>query len=216
MSDPSPAMAAPDWQRWQVTLTDPWPAPEAAQAEVNWLSEALVAVLVVAYSVVLGGAVGLIWPRVAPHIRLVEAIDGSEAATKVLLGDDMWLALLGIIAGVLSVAVLALVARDAGGGPGGVIGLAVGGLLGSLVAAHVGNLVQEPHVVAALKSAFPGISAHSVTTISGYFGFKVRAEAVLLAWPIAAVVVHAAAAALRQRRLSNRDRDTPRGVVGAR
>jgi hypothetical protein len=221
MSDPSqPTVATPEWQRWQVSLTDPWPAPAATEADVNWLSEAVVAGLVVAYSVVLGAAVGLIWPRVAPQLRLVAAIDGSEAATKALLGDDMWLALLGIIAGVVSVAVLAIVARDAGGGPGGAVGLAVGGLLGSLVAAQVGHLVQHPHVVSNLRSSFPGITRHSVTTILGYFDFKVRAKVVLLAWPVAAVLVHAASASLRYRRLSARDADgyaaPDAGTPGAR
>jgi Flp pilus assembly pilin Flp len=204
VSDPSPAMAAqPDWQHWGVTVTEPWVAP-AAEPGVYWRSEGLVAVLVVAYSVVLGGAVGLIWPRVAPHVRLVAAIDGSEAATKALLGDDMWLALLGIIAGVVSVALLAVVARDAGAGPGGALGLAAGGLLGSLVAAQVGHLVQQPHIVSSLHASFPGITPHSVKTIVGYFGFKVRARAVVVAWPLAAVSVHAAAAALRYRRLAAR------------
>jgi hypothetical protein len=206
MSEPSqPISATPEWQRWQVSLTDPWPAPVATEAGVKWLSEVLVAGLVVAYSVMLGAAIGLIWPRVAPHLRLVAAIDGSEAATKALLGDDMWLALLGIIAGVVSVAVLAIVARDAGGGPGGAVGLAVGGLLGSLVAAQVGHLVQHPHVVSTLRSSFPGITRHSLKAILGYFDFKVRAKVVLLAWPLAAVVVHAASAALRYRRLAARD-----------
>lgn len=200
MSDPSPVTATPDWQRWQVTLTEPWQTPEATEAQVRWGPEALVALIVVAYSVVLGGAVGLIWPRVAPHVRLADAIDGSEAATKALLGDDLWLGLLGIFAGVLSVALLTLIARDAGGGPGGVVGLAVGGLLGSIVAAHVGHLVQEPHIRSELKASFPGITTHSITTIVGYFGFRVRARAVLVAWPIAAVALHAATAAFRYRR----------------
>jgi hypothetical protein len=205
MSDPSQPMATtPDWQNWQVSFTDPWPAPTATEPAVNWFAEALVGLLVVAYSVVLGAGVGLIWPRVAPHLHLVAAINGSEAATKALLGDDLWLALLGIIAGVVSVALLAIVARDAGDGPGGVVGLAVGGVLGSLVAAQVGHLVQHPHVVASLRSSFPGITRHSVKTILGYFDFKVRANAVLLAWPTAAVLVRVASALVRARQLAVR------------
>ena len=36
MSDPSPATAAPpDWQHWQVIVTEPWPAPDAAEATVR-------------------------------------------------------------------------------------------------------------------------------------------------------------------------------------
>jgi hypothetical protein len=132
----------------------------------------------------------LIWPRVAPHLRLGDAINGSEAATKALLGDDMWFALLGIIAGVAAMVVAAVMARDAAAGPGGVLGLAVGGVLGSLVAAQVGHLVQHPHVLAALTSSYPGITTHSIHTILGYFDFKLRAKAVLVAWPLAAVVAH--------------------------
>jgi hypothetical protein len=205
MSEPPQAtVEAPDWQRWRTAVTEVWSARKPNEEPVDWRSESLVATLVVAYSVLLGGAVGLIWPRVAPHIRLVPAINGSEAATKALLGDDMWLAFLGIIAGVVSVALLALIARDASAGPGGVVGLAVGGVLGSLVAAHVGHLEQHPHVAAALRSSFPGITRHSVATILGYFDFKVRATAVLVAWPFAAVAVHGAGASLRYRRLARR------------
>jgi hypothetical protein len=205
MSDPSPSgVAAPDWQQWQVTATGPRPTPEAAEATVNWRTEVVVLVLVTAYSVVLGGVVGLIWPRVAPHIQLLAAIDGSEAATKSLLGDDMWLALLGIAAGVVCVAVLALVARDAGSGPGGALGLAIGGLLGSLVAAHVGHLVEHPHVVSALRAAVPTISHHGIVTVLGYFDFRLRARAVVVAWPMTAVILHAATTVVRSHRLAAR------------
>jgi hypothetical protein len=206
VSDPSQAGVVPDWQRWQVSVPESWPEPQAAEAAVNWRIESVVAVLVVAYSTLLGGAVGLIWPRVAPHLALVRAINGSEAATKALLGDDMWLGFLGIIAGIVSVAVLALVARDAAAGPGGALGLVVGGVLGSLVAAHVGHLVQHPHVVSALQTSFPGITHQSLATILGYFDFKVRARAVLVAWPLAAVLVHLGATSLRYRRLAARGR----------
>jgi hypothetical protein len=205
VTDPSQTtVPQADWQRWQVTITEPWSASDRVEATVKWWREGVVAVLVAAYSVVLGAVVGLIWPRLAPHIRLVAAINGSEAATKALLGDDMWLALLGLVAGVLSVAVLTLVAREAGGGPGGVLGLAIGGLLGSLVAAQVGHLVQHPHVVSALRASFPGITPHSVATILSYFDFRVRAKAVLVAWPLAAVALHAVTVGLRHRRLAAR------------
>jgi hypothetical protein len=189
----------PEWQRWQAGLAQPRPAGKAAQDTVQWPMEVLVGCLVAGFSVVLGAAVGLVWPRVAPHVDLVAALGGSEAATKALLGDDLWLALLGLIAGIVSVAVLNLVARDAAVGPGAVLGLAVGGLLGSLVAAHVGHLVQHPHVVGQLASAYPGISAHAITSVLGYFDFRVRAGAVLLAWPVAAVAMQMGVVLLRTR-----------------
>jgi membrane protein YqaA with SNARE-associated domain len=211
VSDPSPATATPaDWQRWQVTITEPWPAPEEAEAAISWRTEGLVALVVVACSAVLGGLVGLVWPRVAPHIHVVPAVNGSEAATKALLGDDMWLALLGAIAGVVSVVLLAFIARDTGSGPGAVVGLAIGGLLGSIVAARVGHLVEHPHIVIAIRAGFPGITPHSVTAIVGYFDFRVRARAVLVAWPLTAVALHAVLATLRHRQLAGRHAGEPR------
>lgn len=211
MSDPSPATAAPaDWQHWQVIVTEPWPSPDAAEATIRWRTEGIVALVVVACSAVLGGVVGLIWPRVAPHIHLASAVNGSEAATKALLGDDMWLALLGVLAGVVSVALLALVAWDTGTGPGAVVGLAVGGVLGSIVAARVGHLIEHPHIVVAIRASFPGITPHSVAAIVGYFDFRVRARAVLVAWPLTAVVLHTVLATLRHRQLAGRTSGEPR------
>jgi hypothetical protein len=207
---PPPPVAVPDWQQWQVTATGRLTAPEATEAPVRWRAEIAIFGLVTAYSLLLGGAVGLIWPRLAPHVQLVEAINGSEAATKALLGDDMWLALLGVLAGVLSVTVLSVLARDAGSGPGGILGLAVGGVLGSLVAAHVGHLVQHPHVVSALRAAYPHLDRHQVTTILGYFDFRVRANGVLVAWPVSAVILATATSALRQRRVDAKREPDPR------
>src|SRR6201999_1632168 len=94
--NPTPDRAPEDWQRWQVTITEPWQRPvEQAPDPIRWGTEIVVAGFVTAYSAVLGGLVGVIWPHVAPRVRLVPAINGSEAASKALLGDDMWLALLG-------------------------------------------------------------------------------------------------------------------------
>jgi hypothetical protein len=101
---------------------------------------------------------------------------------------------------VLSAALLALVARNDGAGPGGAIGLAVGGVCGSLIAAHVGHHVQQPHQITLLRASFPGITSHSLATILGYFNFKLRTKAVLLAWPLTAVILHSATAAVRYQR----------------
>jgi hypothetical protein len=69
-----------------------------------------------------------------------------------------------------------------------------------LIAAHVGHLVQHPHVVSNLHAAYPTISVHSVRTVLSYFDFTVRAKAVLVAWPIIAVAMHAAVVMSRNRR----------------
>jgi hypothetical protein len=208
---------APDWQPWAptATVTERWIVPEVVDRRVDWAAETAVSVIVTIYSILLGGEVGLLWPWLSPRIRLVDAINGSEAATKALLGDDIWLAGLGIVAGIFSALLLALVARDAGRGPGGAIGLAVGGVLGSLVAARVGHLERQPHIIAALQLSYPGISQHSVSMILGYFDFKVRAREVLVAWPLAGVIVHTLLGALRYGRSTTAERAEPAEQVVA-
>jgi hypothetical protein len=201
MTDAYPPSASPDWQQWQAPVAAAWPAPPIAVPDpVRWVHEAVVAGFVVAYSTVIGAVVGLVWPHFAPRIRLAAAIDGSEAASKALLSDDMRLGLLGLIASVVAVAILALVARDFGSGPGAVVGLAVGGVLGSLAAAQLGHLVQNPHLATTLRATYPGITNTSVKQLLGYFGFRLRTKSVVLAWPVAAVILQLGVLALRGRR----------------
>jgi len=199
--------------------TPTWPAPPGAAARsavgypgrvVNLRAEGVIAVLVTAYSVILGEVMGLIWPRVAPHIQMLRALEGSEAAAKAVLGDDMWFALLGIVAGVVAVGILLLVGRRAGRGPGAALGLAVGGVLGSMVAAHVGHQIQHPSIVAPrlvadLKALAPRLTHHQILDYLDTFDFTLRAEAMLLAWPATAVIVHAAVLVLRSLRVGTDD-----------
>jgi hypothetical protein len=192
---------------WPAIAANARQAPGASGRTSNLITEAAVALLVTAYSTLLGAVLGLVWPRLAPHVQLIRAIDGSEAAAKAVLGDDMWFALLGLVAGVVSVAILLLAAGDAGRGPGGVLGLAVGGFLGSLVAAHIGIHVQQPdpaqqqQTAAVLRHIAPGITQHQIDGVVNLFSFRVRANAVLVAWPIAAVILHAAAVISRYLRI---------------
>lgn len=172
---------------------------------VRWRVEAAVAVVVVAYSVVLGGAAGLLWQRTATSIALAAAVNGSEAAFKALLDDDMQLALIGAGAGVVVVLLAFVAGRGATRGPGAAVGIAVGGLLGSLVAAHVGLHARHGGFPGAARSAVPGITPHSLAVVRGYFGFRVRMKAVLLAWPVAAVAVFGASSLIAVRRRRPRD-----------
>jgi hypothetical protein len=193
--------ASPEVPTWPGVPAESWPIRRAEQTRVQTARrEGTVALLTATYSVLLGGVVGVVWPRVAPHVQILRAIDGSEAASKALLGDDMWFALLGVAAGVVAVAALLLAAREDGRGPGGVLGLAIGGVLGSLVAAHIGHRWQQPHIVTTLHTQAPHLTHTQVKAVLGYFTFEVRAKSVFLAWPIAAVVVHAATVILRSAR----------------
>lgn len=157
----------------------------------RWLAAELrLGLIVAAYSALLGAVVGLIWQAGAPQVHLGAAINGSESAAKPLIGDDVWLGLLGIAAGVVVAVVVLALGRDRERGPGEVLGLAIGGVLGALVAARVGDLARHHETVQALARAVPGVSSGETSRLLGYFGFHVRATGVLLMWPVAAVAVH--------------------------
>jgi hypothetical protein len=151
------------------------------------------AAVVTAAVTVSGAVVGVIWPSVSPHIALVGAVNGSEATYKALLGDDVRLAQLGLVAGILSVGLLLAVGGRAARGSAAVLGLAVGGLLATAVAARVGVLVRQGPMTHEIRGTFPGVSTHSVHLITGYFGFRLRATGVYVVWPVTAVVLHALA-----------------------
>jgi hypothetical protein len=163
------------------------PVARPADRRLDWRRELTAFGLITVFSALVGGAVGPIWHAVAPQLNLVSANDGSAAATKVLIGDDLWLGLVGILAGVACVLVLAVVARAMLRGPGAVLGLAAGGFLGSLVAAHLGHRVGHHQMVAGLATAFPHAKQHGIRLFLSYYDFRVRARAVLLGWPLAAV-----------------------------
>lgn len=150
--------------------------------------------VVATYSALLGSVVGLIWEAGAPRIHLAAAINGSESAAKPLIGDDVRLGILGIIAGIVIAVVLLIVGSNRERGPGEVLGLAAGGVLGALVAARVGDLARHHAMVKAVEAAVPGATSAQTTRVLGYFGFHVRATGVLMLWPIASVVVYLVAA----------------------
>jgi hypothetical protein len=181
--------------------TYPQPYQVAAPANpdpVGWRAELRVMVLVTMFSALLGEAVGLIWHALAPTVGIVAAAEGSSAATKALIGDDLWLALLGIVAGVVCVALLIVVAPDGARGPGATLGLAVGGVLGSIVAARVGHLVGHHDLTGVLHSSLPQVSDKVDRLILHYFDFTVRAKPVLVAWPAAATLLNTLIVAVRR------------------
>jgi hypothetical protein len=192
-------------------VTDPYAAPAwavpvaAAPSRINWRAEALVALVVTAYSTLLGAVVGVVWPRVAPHLDVQAAVQFSEPAPHALFSDDLMLGVLGVAAGVLAVLILTVFGGAAGRGPGGMIGLAAGGMLGSLVAMTVGEAARahvNDQLFAAFHHLYPTVAAGTLRQYAGYFDFSVRAKAVLIAWPLAAVILHAAVIVTRSIRHS--------------
>lgn len=191
-----------------TTGESPWQTPAWYQPNVHrvadriqWRSEIGTAVLVSAFATLLGSVVGVVWHWVAPRVDIIPlATRGSEEALKPLIGADVWLGALGAVAAVVCVAVLAVVNRDAMDGPGVSVGLAIGGVLGMLVAARVGHLMGSHDLFHTLRSAYPHPTAAIDRQIKTYvqpYGLGVRAQGVLLSWPMVAVLLNAVIVGLR-------------------
>jgi hypothetical protein len=144
---------------------------------------------VVAVAVALGGVLlGVLWWWLAPHVPLVGDVveknwvvylkdtEGEQA-----IGVDGTFTLLGLGFGAVSALVVFLLRRR--GGVPLVVGLALGGLLGSLLAWRVGVwLGPAEDVIAHAREVGRGVTFDAP--------LKMGAKGALLAWPLAALVLH--------------------------
>ncbi|MBO3678194.1 ABC transporter permease [Streptomyces sp. NEAU-YJ-81] len=155
------------------------PGPEL-RAEL--VQASLVAIAVAVSGVLLG----LLWLWLAPKVPLVS--DGSAVYLKNSEGEDAIGAdgvftLLGLAFGAVSALIVFLLFRH--GGIALVIGLAIGGVLASVIAWRLGLwLGPTSDVVAHAKEAGKGV------TFDG--PLKLGAKGALLAWSVAAMVIHLA------------------------
>ncbi|WP_051716956.1 hypothetical protein [Streptomyces megasporus] len=180
---------------------DPWgPPPDGAVAgpgtggeEADGISPrreardaALVAVAVAAVGVVLG----LLWLWLAPRVPLISdgtAVYLKDAEGEESVGVDGMFALSALGIGVLTGAVVFLMRRR--GGIGVPVGLAVGALLGSVLAWRLGVwLGPEQDVVAHAKAVGEGKVFDAP--------LELRAKGTLLVWPFAALLAHLGLTAL--------------------
>lgn len=133
---------------------------------------------------VLGVALGLLWLWLAPRIPLFtdgKAVYLKDPEGEEAIGADGTFVLLALGFGLVS-GVVAFLCRRAGS-TGAAVGLAVGALLGSVVAWRIGVWLGPPtDVVAAAKAAGTGKTFGSP--------LELRSKAALLAWPIGAVLVN--------------------------
>ena len=185
-------MTADPWQppdAWHVTAPGYQPPVFEPVEVVRWPHDGLVALVTTALVTLAGAVVGLIWSATAPKLSLPAVVAGSEATFKSQIAADGRFLLLGIVAGVICAGVLVAFGQR---GPGAVVGLAVGGVLAALVASRIGAVAQHDATFSALHSL--GIS-HS-TRVLDLVGFRVRAQGVLLGWPLAALIVHGLATML--------------------
>lgn len=147
--------------------------------------QAAVAAVAVALSGVL---LGVLWWKLAPSVPLVGEVVGDrwlvylkESEGEQSVGVDGTFTLLALAFGALS-AVAVFLLRRRGGVPL-VVAVGAGGLLGSLLAWRVGIwLGPAQDVVAHAKEVGKGVTFSAP--------LKLGAKGALLAWPIAALVVH--------------------------
>lgn len=161
-----------------------------------WRTEARTGGLIAVYAGLLGAAVGLVWATLAPEPPVRRAFFVQPAAAHQLVGLDVWFAGIAAVAGLL-VAVAALrLLGDAARTVGAIIGVAVGGVLGSLVADRVGYLANGTSAVEALGkvAAVRHYSARQLGQVASLLDFRVHMPGVLLIWSLVGVVVLGAAA----------------------
>jgi hypothetical protein len=137
--------------------------------------------LVCALAMVAAGPVlGLIWAALAPRLDVAAGIGGSEIAFSVQSDIDAYFAAVCAVAGLIGGALACWRAASAGWPVP--VGLALGGLGGSLLAGLVGHLRRSPQVLKAL----PDNAGPVVTDI---VDMKVRSTGLYLVLPVSALLV---------------------------
>ncbi|MGW1088602.1 ABC transporter permease [Streptomyces sp. NPDC002596] len=150
------------------------------RADLRWA--AVVAVLLT----VAGVGLGLLWLWLSPRVPLIsdgQAVFLKDSEGEEAIGSDGTFVLLALAFGAVSAALTFWFHRR--GGIALVVGLALGGLLGSLVAWGVGVwLGPERDVVAHAREVGKGVVFDAPLDL--------HAKGALLAWSLAAMVVHLA------------------------
>jgi hypothetical protein len=155
-----------------------------------WRDELRAGLLVVACSWAAGLVIGLVWWLATPLNELQKRPSGVFAvgsSPENAIAADGWFAVLGLVTGVVSALLAATLLRRRR--LGALLGLTVGGLLGSVVAWQFGVLLGPQPLTEAAATADVGDRFSAPLELS--------AVGVLLAWPIAAVIAYFAAAAGR-------------------
>jgi hypothetical protein len=141
------------------------------------------AVIMVAVAVC-GVLLGLLWMWLAPRVPLIadgEAVYLKDTEGEQAIGVDGTFTLLALAFGAVSGAVVFLL-RKRGGIPL-VVGLTAGALLGAVIGWRLGIFLgPETDVVAHAKSVGKGVAFDAP--------LELKAKGTLLAWPVAALLVH--------------------------
>ncbi|MEU1125173.1 ABC transporter permease [Streptomyces sp. NPDC005899] len=180
---------------------DPWqpppsgshavPAGEEPADEPALGTEVLQGTVIAALLTVAGLALGLLWLWLAPRVPLISddtAVFLENSEGEQAIGADGTFVLLALAFGLVSAAAVFLLRRRGGIWP--VAGLALGGLLGSLLAWGIGTWFgPTSDVVAHAKEVGKGVTFDAPLKLNAV-------GAAVLAWPVAAMVVHLGLTAL--------------------
>jgi len=151
-------------------------------------TEVLEAAVITVCVALAGVVLGLLWAWLAPRVPLVgDLVDKNwvvylkDTEGEQAIGVDGTFTLLALAFGAVSALVVFLVRRR--GGVPLVVALALGGLLGSVLAWRVGVwLGPTQNVIAHAKAVGKGVTFSAP--------LKLGAKGAVLAWPLAALVVH--------------------------
>ena len=133
-------------------------------------------------SLAAGIPLGLAWWLLTPLARLEKragGVVGVGREAEAAVAADGWFAACAMVAGAVTAALVAFLVHQR---LAGLAGLAVGGVLGSVLAWRLGSLLGPPSVEASAVSARVGARFDGPLDLS--------ALGVLLAWPMAAMVVY--------------------------
>jgi hypothetical protein len=181
----------------QTEMWAPTPDPISARLEVLQFG------FVAAFNAVAGGLAGVIWAALGTRATLLGSgrkLEYNPQSVKYLLSNDLRFALVALVAGIVLAVLLLAAGRDDWLGPGAVVGLAVGGVLGALVAAHVGHAIAGPRLIArAQRLAGGNVPTANIKAFVAPIQFKVNWWLGYAAWPFAAVAVFLTTISLRER-----------------
>ncbi|MER5743734.1 ABC transporter permease [Streptomyces sp. NPDC002225] len=193
-------MTAPLTPPHQPSPNDPWQTPPdgggpggshlagtgdpKAPGEKGLAQELAQAAVVALLVTVLGVVFGLLWLWLAPRVPLISdstAVFLNDSEGEEAIGADGTFVLLGLAFGAVSAALVFWFRRS--GGIALVVALAVGGLLGSLVAWWLGvALGPTSDVVAHARAVGKGVVFDAP--------LELRSKVALLAAPVGAMAVH--------------------------
>ncbi|MFE3252503.1 DUF2567 domain-containing protein [Streptomyces sp. NPDC059209] len=192
-------MTAPLTPPHQPPNEDPWQTPQGAGSTAAHAAEAadgtdtrteVRQAAVVTVAVALSGVLlGLLWLWLSPRVPLIagdSAVFLKDTEGEEAIGSDGTFVLLALGFGAVS-ALLVFLFRRRGGVPL-VVGLALGGLLASGLAWLVGWGLGPDDVVTQARAVGQGATFDAP--------LELNARGALLAWPVAAMLVHLALTAL--------------------